>query len=57
MDPSCAEAQRGLGRALAARGERSGARAALQAYLKLAPRAVDRAWIEGELVEIDRRKQ
>jgi Flp pilus assembly protein TadD len=55
LDPSCAEAQRGLGRALAARGERAGARAALQAYLRLSPRAVDRAWIEGELVEIDRR--
>ena len=55
LDPSCAEAQRGLGRALAARGERGGARAALQAYLRLAPRAVDRAWIEGELAEMDRR--
>jgi predicted Zn-dependent protease len=56
LDPSCPEAQRGLGHALAGHGERAGARAALQAYLKLAPKAVDRAWIEGELADIDGRK-
>jgi predicted Zn-dependent protease len=56
LDPGCAEAQRGLGLALARRGDRAGARAALQAYQKLAPGAVDRAWIEGELADLDRRK-
>jgi predicted Zn-dependent protease len=56
LDPACAEAQRGLGLALARRDDRAGARAALRAYLKLAPAAVDRAWIEGELAELDGRK-
>jgi predicted Zn-dependent protease len=56
VDPSCPEAQRGLGLALARRNDRTGARAALQAYLKLAPGATDRAWIEGELADLDRRK-
>jgi hypothetical protein len=56
LDPGCAEAQRGLGLALARRDDRAGARAALRAYLKLAPAAVDRAWIEGELAELDGRK-
>ncbi len=56
LDPSCAEAQRGLGLALARRGDRPGARAALRAYLTAAPGAVDRAWIEGELADLDGRK-
>jgi predicted Zn-dependent protease len=56
LDPGCAEAQRGLGLALARRDDRAGARAALRAYLRLAPAAVDRAWIEGELAELDGRK-
>jgi beta-barrel assembly-enhancing protease len=56
LDPACPEAQRGLGLALARRGDRAGARVALRSYLKLAPAAVDRAWIEGELEELDRRK-
>jgi Flp pilus assembly protein TadD len=56
LDARCAEAQRGLGLALARRGDRAGARAALQAYLKLAPGAVDRAWVEGELADLDGRK-
>ncbi len=56
LDPSCAEAQRGLGRALAWRDDRAGARAAFQAYLKLAPDAVDRAWVEAEVADLDRRK-
>lgn len=56
LDPKCPEAQRGLGLALARRGDRAGARAALRTYLKVAPAAVDRAWIEGELEELDRRK-
>jgi predicted Zn-dependent protease len=55
LDPACAEAQRGLGLALARRDDRAAARAALRAYLKLAPAAVDRAWIEGELAVLDRR--
>lgn len=54
-DPGSAEAQRGLGLALSRRGDRGGARAALRTYLKLAPAAVDRAWIEGELADLDRR--
>ncbi|HET9553796.1 MAG TPA: M48 family metalloprotease [Anaeromyxobacteraceae bacterium] len=54
-DAGCAEAQRGLGLALSRRGERAGARTALRTYLKLAPAAVDRAWIEGELADLDRR--
>lgn len=49
LDAACPEAQRGLGQALARKGDRSGARAALLAYLKLLPDAVDRAWIEAEL--------
>lgn len=56
IDPACAEAQRGLGLALARRNDRAGARVALRSYLKLAPAAVDRAWIEGELADLDRRK-
>ncbi len=56
LDPACAEAQRGLGLALARRGDRAGARVALRAYLKVAPGAVDRAWIEGELADLDGRK-
>lgn len=56
LDPACAEAQRGLGLALAKRGDRPGARAALRAYLKAAPGAVDRAWIESELADLDGRK-
>lgn len=56
LDPSCAEAQRGLGLELARRGERAGARTALRSYLKLAPAATDRAWIEGELADLDGRK-
>lgn len=49
LDPGCPEAQRGLGQALARRGDAAGARAALQAYLRLRPAAVDRAWIDAEL--------
>jgi beta-barrel assembly-enhancing protease len=49
LDPRCPEAQRGLGQALARKGDSGGARAALQAYLKLRPDAVDRAWIDAEL--------
>lgn len=49
LDPRCPEAQRGLGQALARRGDAAGARAALQAYLRLRPDAVDRAWIDAEL--------
>jgi beta-barrel assembly-enhancing protease len=56
LDPACPEAQRGLGLALSRRNDRAGARAALRTYLKLAPAAVDRAWIEGELADLDRRK-
>lgn len=56
LDPGCAESQRGLGLALARRGDRAGARTALRAYLKLAPAAVDRPWIEGELADLDGRK-
>jgi len=48
-DAACPEAQRGLGQALARRGDRSGARAALRAYLRLRPNAEDRAWIDAEL--------
>ncbi len=48
LDPGCPEAQRGLGQALARRGDAAGARAALQAYLRLRPAAVDRAWIDAE---------
>jgi beta-barrel assembly-enhancing protease len=55
LDPTCPEAQRGLGLALARRDDHAGARAALRAYLKLAPAAVDRGWIQGELAELDRR--
>jgi beta-barrel assembly-enhancing protease len=54
-DAGSAEAQRGLGLALSRRGDRAGARTALRTYLKLAPAAVDRAWIEGELADLDRR--
>jgi beta-barrel assembly-enhancing protease len=54
-DPGSGEAQRGLGLALSRRGDRAGARIALRTYLKLAPAAVDRAWIEGELADLDRR--
>ena len=57
LDPACAEAQRGLGRALAWRADRAGARAAFQAYLKLAPNAVDRAWVEAELADLAREKR
>lgn len=53
-DGACPEAQRGLGQALARKGDRAGARAALLAYLKLRPRAVDRAWIEAELEGLER---
>jgi len=56
LDAGCAEAQRGLGLALARRGDRAGARSALRTYLKLAPASVDRAWIEGELADLDGRK-
>ena len=56
LDGGCAEAQRGLGLALARRGDRAGARVALRSYLKLAPAAADRAWIEGELADLDGRK-
>lgn len=52
LDPSCAEAQRGLGFALSRRGAREAARAALERYLRLRPGAVDRAWVEGELANL-----
>ncbi|HYG66379.1 MAG TPA: tetratricopeptide repeat protein, partial [Anaeromyxobacteraceae bacterium] len=55
LDPKSPDAQRGLGLALARRGDRAGARAALRTYLKLAPAAADRAWIAGELEDLDRR--
>ena len=54
-DPRCAIAQRGLGLALVKRGDRGGARAALRTYLKLAPAAPDRPWIEGELAGLEGR--
>lgn len=53
LDASCPEAQRGLGQALAKKGDRSGARAALLAYLRLRPDAVDRAWIDAELAGLE----
>jgi tetratricopeptide (TPR) repeat protein len=49
IDPACAEAWRGLGRALHRRGDIAGSRAALERYLRVRPEAVDRALIEGEL--------
>lgn len=49
LDAGCADAQRALGFALSRKGERDGARAALERYLKLRPAAVDRRWVEGEL--------
>jgi predicted Zn-dependent protease len=52
LDPSCAEAQRGLGFALSRKGERAGARAALESYLQLRPDAADRAWVERELADL-----
>jgi predicted Zn-dependent protease len=54
LDPGCPEGQRGLGQALARRGDAAAARAALQAYLKLRPDAVDRAWIDEELARLPR---
>jgi predicted Zn-dependent protease len=54
LDAACPEAQRALGQALARRGEGAAARAALLAYLKLRPEAVDRAWIEEELARLRR---
>jgi Zn-dependent protease with chaperone function len=56
LDARCPEAQRGLGLALAKRNDREGARAALRAYLKLSPDAVDRAWIEGDLAALEGRR-
>jgi predicted Zn-dependent protease len=56
LDARCAEAQRGLGLLLMKRGEREGARTALHTYLKLRPRAEDRAWVEAELAEVEGRK-
>ncbi len=53
LDERCAVGQRGLGLALAKRGDRAGARTALRTYLKLAPRAPDRAWIEAELAALE----
>ncbi len=52
QDAGCPEAQRGLGQALARRGDRSGARAALRTYLRLRPDAADRGWIDAELAEL-----
>lgn len=49
LDARCPEAQRGLGQALARKGDHAGARAALSAYLRLRPDAPDRAWIDAEL--------
>jgi len=54
LDRSCPEGQRGLGQALARRGDAAAARAALLAYLKLRPDAVDRAWIDEELARLPR---
>jgi predicted Zn-dependent protease len=53
LDARCADAQRGLGRALAERGDRAAARAALKTYLKLRPGAEDRAWIEAEIAGLE----
>lgn len=54
LDAACPEGQRGLGQALARRGDHAAARAALTAYLKLRPDAVDRAWIDEELAKLPR---
>jgi predicted Zn-dependent protease len=54
LDPACAEGQRGLGQALARRGDHAAARAALSAYLRLRPDAVDKAWIDAELERLPR---
>ncbi len=53
MEPRCPSAQRGLGLALAKRGDRAGARAALRTYLSLSPTAQDRPWIESELAALE----
>jgi predicted Zn-dependent protease len=49
LDDSCADAQRELGFSLSRKGQRDGARMALERYLRLRPAAVDRRWVEGEL--------
>lgn len=53
LDAACPEAQRGLGQVLAQKGDRSGARAAFLAYLRLRPHAVDRPWIDAELAGLE----